>query len=165
MQTEHPIESTTLARFSAAIDCSGGFTVCPGLHVLREVDMPKNPRYHVFFFMAEEGDFIWPNARDFRRIRKELYRSAVMLEPHLVGPLVTLCNTCFKPTRLKCVHCELAYYCDRVCQRAEFYAHRGFCRGSGGGEGGEPEVESKRNDDKNAQRPYFSFFFAFDLGV
>ena len=132
-QIEHTDEATALDRLlqltpqSHSAD-NNGFTVYPGLHVIRSLHA-SSLRYNILVFLSNDGEFLPPTIYTFRKVRSELYRSAIESDPNIVGPLLQLCNHCLQSTKFKCNHCKLAYYCNTNCQMSDYKLHRSFCKG------------------------------------
>lgn len=130
-QIEHSDEATALDRLlqlSPQTPLTNGFTVYPGLHVIRSLHA-SSLRYNILVFLSNDGEFLPPTIYTFRKVRTELYRSAIESDPNIVGPLLQLCNHCLQSTKYKCEHCKLAYYCNANCQLADYKLHRSFCKG------------------------------------
>ena len=108
-----------------------GFTISPGVHVVRFILPNLSTRYRVLVFMSADQDepFLSPKISTFKEVRREIYKNAKETDPHLIGPLLTLCSFCLSPTTKKCSECGLAYYCDRTCAISDRRQHRDFCRG------------------------------------
>lgn len=136
--TECKEEKELLARLNG----EEGFTICAGLHVVRErIEDDKNNikkstsslRYNVLAYLSDNNDDYLPcTITVFKKIRAELYNAATETDPDLVGPLLTFCSFCLKKTKHKCAHCELAYYCGEACQKKAWQKHRAFCRDESG---------------------------------
>ena len=139
--TECKEEKELLARLNG----EEGFTICAGLHVVRErieelIDdkyknnIPKSTlRYNVLAYLSDNNDDYLPCTMSvFKQIRAELYKAATETDPDLVGPLLTFCSFCLKNTIHKCAHCELAYYCGELCQKKAWPKHRAFCHDGSG---------------------------------
>lgn len=139
--TECKEEKDLLARLKG----EEGFTICAGLHVVRERiedelffnnRKKKNTtslRYNVLAYLSDNNDDYLPCTMSvFKKIRSELYNAAIETDPDLVGPLLTFCSFCLQKTAYKCAHCELAYYCDETCQKRAWPKHRSFCHDGSG---------------------------------